>query len=241
MMFLGVTDGVTAVLDEALAAARESGDKHALALPLSLYGQASAMTNTDSNIAQEYVAEGAVLMQQAGNSWAATMVVLSIAMTAKFRGDYREARLQFAACEPRFRALGDRHRINMVKSELAHIDRYEGHYPQAEAVYRETIKEWQRLGHRAAVAHQLECLASVAKVQEQGQRAATLFGAAQALREKINISMTPSERVEYDREIADLRQGLDERVFDSSCAAGRAMSMDQAIAFALETKSSVPQ
>ncbi len=235
-MFLGITDGVEAILEEALAAARESGDIFAMGLPLSMYGQASAMLKSDSKITREYAKEGAIMMQEAGNRWGAMMALMSMAMIDKFSGNYSEARAKFAACEPRIRELGDRHRLNMVKSELAHIDRYEGHYQQAETVYRETIREWQRLGHRAAVAHQLECLASIAKVQEQGRRAATLFGAAQALREKIGISMTPFEKVEYDREIADLRRGLDQGVFDSSWAAGRAMSMDQAIAFVLEAK-----
>jgi non-specific serine/threonine protein kinase len=240
-MFLGIKDGVEAILEEAIAAARESGDTFAMGLPLTMYGQASAMLESDSKIAREYAKEGTILMQEAGNRWGATMALLSMAMIDKYSGNYSEARAKFAACEPRFRALGDRHRMNMVKSELAHIDRYEGHYQQAEAVYRETIREWQRLGHRAAVAHQFECLASVAKVQEQGRRAATLFGSAQALREKIGISMTPFEKVEYDREVEDLRRGLDQGVFDSSWAEGRAMSMDQAITFALEAKSGAPQ
>jgi hypothetical protein len=160
--------------------------------------------------------------------------MLSIGMSLKFRGNYPEARLQFAACEPIFRNLGDRHRVNMVKSELAHIERYEGHYDKAEAMYRETLPEWQRIGHRAAIAHQLECLATIAKVREQGGRAARLFGAAEALRERINIPMTPSERQEYDREIANLRAGMDEGAFTSTWAEGRAMTMDQAINYALE-------
>ncbi len=109
------------------------------------------------------------------------------------------ARRRFAACEPLFREMRDMHRVNMTRSELAHIERYEGHYQQAKAMYKESIVEWKRIGHRAAIAHQLECFASIAKVEEQGQRAACLFGAAEALREKIDIPMTAMERVEYDR------------------------------------------
>ena len=126
------------------------------------------------------------------------------------------------------------HRINMIKSELAHIDRYEGKYQQAKAVYKETILEWKRIGHRAAIAHQLECFASIAKIEKQGQRAARLFGAAEALREKIDIPMTAMEHVEYEREISDLKAGMDEKVFTFAWAEGRAMTMDQAIDFALE-------
>ena len=46
-----------------------------------------------------------------------------MAMGAKFRGNYPEARERFAAAGPLFTELGDSHRMNMVRSELAHIDR----------------------------------------------------------------------------------------------------------------------
>jgi predicted ATPase/class 3 adenylate cyclase len=239
-LFIGDTEGVQAILERGLAAARASGDKFATGLPLALYGQAIALTTGDYKKAADYINEGEALLQESGNRWEATMALLSTGMMAKFQGHYSEARLQFMACEPLFRDLGDRHRINMVKSELAHIERYEGHYEKAETMYRVTLPEWQRIGHRAAIAHQLECLATIAKVREQGRRAARLFGAAEALRERINIPMTPLERQEYDREIANLRAGMDEEVFTPSWAEGRAMSMDHAISYALGTDTSMP-
>jgi predicted ATPase/class 3 adenylate cyclase len=233
-LWMGNTEGVEALLEEGIAAARESGDKYATGLPLALYGQGIALTKGDYETAGRYINEGAALLRESGDDWGATMALLSIGMTAKFRGDYNEARKQFAACEPIFRDLGDRHRVNMVKSELAHIERYEGHYEKAEAMYRETLPEWQRIGHRAAIAHQLECLATIAKVREQGPRAARLFGAAEALRDRINIPMTPLERREYEDELANLRAGMDHDAFDAAWAEGRAMSMEQAISYALE-------
>jgi len=121
----------------------------------------------------------------------------------------------------------------MVQSELAHIERELAHYGQAIAMYRKTILEWKRLGHRAAIAHQLECFAFIAKAQEQIERALRLCGAAEALREKINIAMTPQERVEYDREVADLKANADEIEFASLWAEGRSLTMEQAIQLAL--------
>jgi len=96
------------------------------------------------------------------------------------------------------------------------------------------MQEWQKIGHRAAIAHQLECFAFIAKAQEEDERAARLFGAAEALRENINIPMMPTERPEYDREGSDLRANMDEAAFAKAWAEGRALTMDQAIAYALE-------
>ncbi len=239
-MWLGTTEGVEELLEEALAAARESGDKYATGLPLALFGQGIALTKGDYKKAADYINEGMALLEESGDHWGATMAMLSTGMMAKFRGDYAEARLQYAACEPIFREMGDRHRVNMVRSELAHIERYQGHYEKAEAMYRETLPEWQRIGHRAAIAHQLECLAAIAIFREQGKRAAHLFGAAEALREKIKIPMTQPESQEYERVIASLREGMDKDAFASAWAEGRAMSMEQAIQYALEVTTTIP-
>ena len=62
----------------------------------------------------------------------------------------------------------------MIQSELGHMERYEGHLDQAEQVYRQTIPVWQKIGHQAAVANQLECLAFIAIAHQQVERAAEI-------------------------------------------------------------------
>ena len=47
--------------------------------------------------------------------------------------------------------------------------------------------------------------------------------------------MTPNEKTEYDRQVGNLRAGMDENAFAAAWAEGHAMSMEQAIAFALES------
>jgi hypothetical protein len=46
--------------------------------------------------------------------------------------------------------------------------------------------------------------------------------------------MMPTERPEYDREVNDLRANMDEAAFAKAWAEGRALTMEQAIALALE-------
>jgi hypothetical protein len=150
-----------------------------------------------------------------------------------FRGDYTLARERFLYCLPLFEEMKDQHRTNMIHSELAHMDRYEGKLQQAEETYRQTIVFWQKIGHRAAVAHQLECFAFLAKAHEEPERALRLLGAAEILRERINIHMNPPEREEYKREVADLHAMLADDEFRKLWAEGRSMSMDEAVAFAL--------
>jgi non-specific serine/threonine protein kinase len=116
---------------------------------------------------------------------------------------------------------------------MAHVDRQLGNYEEALALYHETLPNWQKIGHRGAVAHQLECFAFIATAQEQGERAVKLMSAAEALRQTSSSPRTPQERIEYERELGGLRAGMDEKIFHLLWAEGQSMNMDQAIDFAL--------
>jgi hypothetical protein len=74
----------------------------------------------------------------------------------------------------------------------------------------------------------------IAKAREQGERAVKLLSAADALREISNSPRTPQETLEYERELAGLRAGMDETMFHFLWAEGRSMDMDEAVDFALE-------
>ena len=130
--------------------------------------------------------------------------------------------------------MGEQLSTTAHQSAMAHAARQLGNFEEALALYDETIQEWQEIGHRGAVAHQLECFAFIAKEQEQGERAVKLMSAAEALREASSSPRTPQERVEYDRELAGLLAGMDENTFDLLWAEGQSMNMEQAIEYALK-------
>lgn len=232
-LFVGDITDTEKPSERALVAARESGDQFGIGMALTAVGVRSCLVDRNSARGQKLIEEAMLLLQRSGNRWIYSMILISLGMVAKFNHNYEEARQMLAACEPLFRETGDRHRLNLIKSELAHIDRHEGHIERAKAVYQETILEWQRIGHRAAIAHQLECFASIARMEKQSSHAARLFGAAESLREKTDIPMTALERVEYNREIADLVASLDKESFVASWAEGRALTMDQAVDLAV--------
>jgi hypothetical protein len=66
------------------------------------------------------------------------------------------------------------------------------------------------------------------------QRAARLWGCAQKLRQDIGTPQPPTERALHEPYLALTREGLDEASFAIAWAFGQTMSVDQAIAFALE-------
>jgi len=129
--------------------------------------------------------------------------------------------------------MDDRRFELAARSDRGHAMRRGGSLDEAEAIYRETIRAWQHLGSRGAIANQLESFGFVAVARGDFPKAARLLGAADALRQQVGASMLYIERAEYDRHLEQIRQSLDPAALESEWAAGRSMSMDEAIAFAL--------
>ncbi|MBX3061423.1 MAG: adenylate/guanylate cyclase domain-containing protein [Anaerolineae bacterium] len=149
-------------------------------------------------------------------------------------GEYEAARLYLQAAIDLMKRTNIRYFEIVVQSELAHTDRQTGKIDEAEAAYRQLILKWKRFGNRGAIAHQIECLAFVAQMHGQLERAAQLFGSAESLREEIGSSMSREEQLIYEPHVAALRDAMDSAALAEGWAAGRAMSMDQAITFAVK-------
>jgi predicted ATPase/class 3 adenylate cyclase len=182
---------------------------------------------------QAYMQESLSLSQGSVDPEAAVRTEGLLARLAFFRGDLAEARKHADLMLDRHREMGDQLAVTDHQSMMAHSARQLGNFEEALALYRETIQEWQEIGHRGAVAHQLECFAFIARAKEEGERAAKLMSAAEALREASSSPRTPQERIEYDTELDSLRAGMDEKAFTSLWAEGHSMNMEQAIEYAL--------
>jgi DNA-binding CsgD family transcriptional regulator len=94
------------------------------------------------------------------------------------------------------------------------------------------------------VAYSLETFTALAGEEAQGERAARLWGAAEALREEIGSPLQPSDRPDYDHSVATARAHLDGAAWEAAWEQGRAMSPEETIEYALSgeepTPSSVP-
>jgi hypothetical protein len=176
------------------------------------------------------------------NPYAIAIALLSVGQWAMLTGDYARAHAGYAEAATLLRQMRDRGGYNVARSFVGHTLRLQDRYAEAAAVYAETLPVWQEVRHRAAVAYELECLAgmAVADGPASTQRAATLFGAAEALRERIGSTMTVMERGEYDQAVANLRAGAEPAVVEAAWARGRALGLDQAVGYALAEGSESP-
>jgi predicted ATPase/class 3 adenylate cyclase len=191
-----------------------------------------ALARGDFNESQKLFGRLKERMQNASVSFQAGMALLAMGYDERFQGHPEIAKQHFEEGLRIFSQVRHKAFKNVMTSELGHIARTTGDIAQAKRIYRETLPRFQDLGNRPAIAHQLECFAFIAIVEEP-QRAAKLFGAAEALRERIDAPMTDPERIEYDQSVARLRSMLHGAEVNALWAEGRALTMEQAIEYAL--------
>ncbi len=122
----------------------------------------------------------------------------------------------------------------MQLGNLGNIARVEGDLERATTLQRAALKVKWELGARRQIAITLADLASIAGAQHDGLRAARLLGAATSVRELIGTPQPVPERTATERAVADARGALGEATWAAAFAAGRALPLDQAIAYALE-------
>jgi tetratricopeptide (TPR) repeat protein len=92
------------------------------------------------------------------------------------------------------------------------------------------------LEHRSQpdIAERLEGFAKLTSAAGQPERAARLFGAAEALRRRIGLRIHAVEQADYESSLAHARAQLDSAAFGAAWEEGRAMGWERAAAYALQ-------
>jgi non-specific serine/threonine protein kinase len=157
----------------------------------------------------------------------------AMAGLAHDEGDYVRARTFYEERLAICRELGNLNLLIHALGALGHLARDEGAYAQARALYVESLALRRQHDFRPAIAQSLEDLAALAARERQAERAIRLLGAAEALCETLGIQPPAAVPEEYERAVAAGRAALGEDGFAAAWAEGRAMSLDQAVGYAL--------
>jgi tetratricopeptide (TPR) repeat protein len=202
---------------------------------LHLLGQI-AWDRGDLEQAAACLEESVAQLQAVGQESMAASFLTLVGLIALDRGDLERAR---ACCEESLafaRRTGADHPEGSALACLAHVARRRGDLASAEVLGREELLIWRRLGTPFHIAGGLEGLARTAAAAGEGaraERAARLLGAAAALRERVDVSPSPRDRVNMQRATTEARLTLGETGWVVAFAAGRALTVEEAIAEAL--------
>lgn len=119
----------------------------------------------------------------------------------------------------------------------ATVAQLEGDEKRTVALLRESVGLSSALRDAWALVYGLVGLAGVAARRREPERAAHLFGAAEALGEAASVTVAfPPTRALYEQDLANVRTQLGAEAFEVSRAEGRAMTMEEAVAEALAVR-----
>jgi len=230
--FINAPDGEAAARETLHIFSHEVKDSFGLGMAYLNMARVSASHGDDDGV-KKYFEKLGELMREMPKSFQVGMFYLGTGMHESQRGNYETAKKIFEDGVNIFKSIRHINFQLVLTSEIGHIERRTGNLTQAKSIYQETLRNWQIIGNRSAIAHQLECFGFLAIADEEPQRAIKLFSTAETLRDKIQSPMTDLEQAEYSQSVAQVRAMLPEAEFNVLWAEGKSMTMKQAIQLAL--------
>ena len=225
-----------ALLEQSLATWRELGDRYNTANLLNNLGVVAA-DEGDFASARALHEEALSIRRELPDRWSIAASFMNLAMVARNTGDFAAARTQYEEAEGIYRALGDTRTATRAWRQIALVLCDEGDYDGARALFAKSLASFQSLGDRTGECDTLYGLAYTFSHRDPG-KAAVLWGAGERWREEAKVRPPPIDQAREGRQIAAARTALDDdAAFDRAWTKGRAMTLDRAARFALNTQS----
>jgi predicted ATPase/class 3 adenylate cyclase len=216
--------------EESVAVARLLGDERVLARALNDLG---AMIDEGGQPAEAAVVmeERLALARKSGDQWAIGGSLHNIGVNAGMSGDYARARRMLEEALALYSPRDELHRAYAL-GNLGWVELFDGNCLRATTALSESIRIFSDLGEKWMLAENLCAFAGVAAAQGQAIRAGRLWGAAEAILEGSPLSLY--ERAIEERYVRAARTELGEAEWTKELSAGRALTLEDAVAYALE-------
>jgi predicted ATPase/class 3 adenylate cyclase len=221
------------LFEESLALSRDIGDQGRTAWTLAGLGQL-AHAQSSYPRAQALYDEALELFRKLDDTHGIGITLWALGNLARSQADDARAAACYDECLALAQEAGDKPGIASIRHNQSYLALHQGDHARAEALLMESLALSRETGSKHQIAWALAGLGGVAVAQGQPECAARLLGAAEEWFASVGHVLGTTERSEHDRYIAAARGQLDDVSFATAWAAGRAMTMEQAIAYALE-------
>ena len=156
------------------------------------------------------------------------------------KGDYSSAETIFNDGVRVSREIGMKINEAYCLMFLAALKMRSGNFQQARDNLQESARIFIDVRDRFGPMMSLIYFAELAKVESKLEVATKLFAAVAAICKAAGITLFPIERATLDRSVAELRTQLREASFNAAWAEGRAMTLEQAVAYAIRWSGDPP-
>lgn len=221
-------------LEEALSISTELGDRSNIATALRHLGLLAYLEGNDadaSSLLEQSLAIGREL-----NTWERVLNSQTLHFLGDvllMQGDIDRAAAMF---EESIVILAD-HPVKTILAygvrRLGQLASDQGNVERAYALCKESLVLNMEVTDQRGVIACLAALAGIELLQDRLEAASKLFGAVRALLDYYGMKLLPADEIRYNRNLATLRESLGEAAFQTASAEGRAMTLEQAVDYAL--------
>ena len=242
--YQGDHSSAESLVEESLGLFRGLNDKLGSAYALSNAGFA-ALGQGQPRRAITLTEEAVDLFLEEGEKWGAAIELGFLAVAWRDQGDHGRAKSLAEQGLALSREVGERQAISTALYTLATLAQAELDCGRARDLFEEGLELSAEVGNDTDVARYLEGLAAVAAAEGMIVRAARLWGAEEALLEKIEVGVHTyvPDRALYRSQVEAARARLGKGAFEAAWTEGRSWSTEQAIERALDrstTQETVP-
>jgi tetratricopeptide (TPR) repeat protein len=232
---LGVPELARGLTEQCLELRRELGDEAGIAAALKDVGNLYFDTG-DFDSARDHYEQALDLWKRVGAKRGIAQALNNLGVIARMQDDPARAIEYYEESRDVFGALGDEEGAarSLMNQGAATLEA--GDPTRAAELCRTSLRTWSELGNRWDITDCLEDLAAAVTAGGEAAAGTRLLGAAEALREETGTPLAPAERRIYEQRVTEARRRLDGSTFAAEWARGRAMKLEEVIAFALDEK-----
>jgi tetratricopeptide (TPR) repeat protein len=229
----GASEAAWSYQQENLRIGRASGDRKRIANALNSLGLVR-LNQGDSEAARGLFEEALTINNDIGYRSGQSLNLNNLGIVALNQGDHDAARACYEQSIVINRELGDLSILCGTLNNLGGICQEQGDYEAARSYLSEGLVLMRHLGFKVFIANALGTFASLSHALGQWQRTVCLFTAMDRLRQQLGAPLPDYERRWVDGVLAELQTSLGQDAFSAARIEGQAMTLEQAIAYALQ-------
>jgi predicted ATPase/DNA-binding SARP family transcriptional activator len=172
--------------------------------------------------------------EEVGDAWLLSFAHHFSGIVLVYMGDHEAAASHFEEGNEQLVTVGG-HRQGLAFSlfHYARIARLTGDHAAARSRLEQALALFREANDLRGIGYVLAGLAVLATAEGELPRAARLFGATESIKSVLGSFLEIPLQMEYDDRLASIRMELDDEAFSAARSDGTAMTVDQAISFAI--------
>ena len=236
----GDVDRAALAAAEALTLDRDAGEDEGVAQSMLLLADIAACRD-DLDTAARLWEESAELARRNERRLELAIALYNLGHVARLQGQLGEAEAYFEESYANFREHGDLQGQAGTLTGLVQIATERGDLARALSRLAVATQHYASIRYVAGLLDSLEVYAALFERLTEPEAAARVWGARHALGGEVGREADhPLELAAHEEAVARVRLALGGEAFERTWEAGTAMTLDEAVAFALEQRSPVP-